>query len=440
MSVTGFLGMRGTGDWATDQRPKSWRQMILRLFPSGAAPLTAIMSKLKNEKVTDPEFNWWDKILAEQGGVVTDIFIDTLSTSYVRATHQAVQGIAGGQVYVQLPSNATANHFRAGHQIVLRDANRSDVDVVAFVDEVVKNAANSYLLVTLLEADDNSATVASFNLSTVDVVLIIGNANAEGAEMPDAVTYDPNKRFNYTQIYRTPFSITRTAQETMLRTGDPYKEQKLEILQYHGIEMDRSLLFSERYETVGSNNKPLRTTRGIIPWIRSDSNAVNSDFRIDASFSGTKWLNKGEDWLDDRLEQIFRFNEVKSLMGLCGSGFQLGLNKLAKVSGQINLTSRSVEYGLEVTTWRTSFGTIELITHPLLSYITEDRFKCVIGDPRRLSFRFVTDTKFKADNQDEGGANAKDAKDEEYLTEAGLELHHTRGWGLLDGAGNDSIV
>ena len=29
--MAGFLGMRGTGDWATDERPKNWRQgMIVR--------------------------------------------------------------------------------------------------------------------------------------------------------------------------------------------------------------------------------------------------------------------------------------------------------------------------------------------------------------------------------------------------------------------------
>jgi len=30
-----FLGMRGNGDWATDQRPKSWREGILFLNGRG---------------------------------------------------------------------------------------------------------------------------------------------------------------------------------------------------------------------------------------------------------------------------------------------------------------------------------------------------------------------------------------------------------------------
>ncbi len=57
MSDVGFLGMRGTGDWQTDQRPKNWREGILRLYPNGMAPLTAIMSMLGSEKTDDAEFN-----------------------------------------------------------------------------------------------------------------------------------------------------------------------------------------------------------------------------------------------------------------------------------------------------------------------------------------------------------------------------------------------
>ena len=51
-----FLGMRGTGDWVADQRPKSWREFILYEYPNGSAPLTAITAKLKSEQIDDPEF------------------------------------------------------------------------------------------------------------------------------------------------------------------------------------------------------------------------------------------------------------------------------------------------------------------------------------------------------------------------------------------------
>ena len=55
-----FAGLRGTGDWATDERPKNFREMILWRSPNGQAPLTALLSKMASEKVDDPEYNWWE--------------------------------------------------------------------------------------------------------------------------------------------------------------------------------------------------------------------------------------------------------------------------------------------------------------------------------------------------------------------------------------------
>ncbi|RLG99223.1 hypothetical protein DRO38_08025, partial [Candidatus Bathyarchaeota archaeon] len=61
--MTAFLGMLGTGDWVDDQRPKSWREMILYLYPRSVgmkkAVLNAILSMIQSERVDDPEFNWW---------------------------------------------------------------------------------------------------------------------------------------------------------------------------------------------------------------------------------------------------------------------------------------------------------------------------------------------------------------------------------------------
>lgn len=436
--TTGFLGMRGSGDWSTDERPYNWREMILKLFPSGSSPLTAIMAKLKSEKTDDSRFNWFEKDLASQRGTGTVgsfVYIDDLSTTYVYATHQSTYGIAGGVVYVKL-AEADANHFRAGHEVVFRDSDRTDVDVKGYVKSVIKAGANSKIVVELIEADDNSATSASYNLATVDTVLICGSGHPEGSNLPDSIAYDPTPLHNLTQIFFTPLSITRTAKKTRLRSANAYQEAKIEALQYHSIEMERAFLFGERYETTGDNNKPLRFTRGIESWIRSDSDAVSKDFRIDQA--GQTWLDKGEDFIDDNLETIFRWNENKVLMGLCGSGALRGINKLAKAAGQITLDPMSTAYGLQAREWVTPYGTVALITHPLFNFESTDRNKIIIGDPRRLAFRFIDDTFFMKDPGEKiAGYTKRDATDEAYLTEAGLELHHAKSWGLLNGIGLD---
>lgn len=55
--MAAVLGLRGTGDFSTDERPKNWRETLLYLFPNGDAPLTALLAKMKSEATDDPEFN-----------------------------------------------------------------------------------------------------------------------------------------------------------------------------------------------------------------------------------------------------------------------------------------------------------------------------------------------------------------------------------------------
>ena len=130
-----FLGMRGTGDWVADQRPKSWRQQILKLYPNGDAPLTAILSMLKSESLTDPEFNWWTQEQSAVAGDVAGIFtLPDLSVPY------AGGGRAGDVVYVSI-TTALANRIREGHQILLRDASDYRVDVVGKVTGVSRGAS-----------------------------------------------------------------------------------------------------------------------------------------------------------------------------------------------------------------------------------------------------------------------------------------------------------
>lgn len=430
--MVAFLGMRGTGDWATDERPKNWRQGILYLYPNGQAPLTGLLSKMPEQMTDDPQFHWWTKTLATQGGPVTGVFTNAgLSTAYVSG------GTAGQTLYFQV-AEATAEEFREGHQVLLRDADHLDVDVNGKVVAVVKNGANSYIAVRLLEADDNGATT---DLSNADTILIIGNINPEGAPIPDAIAYDPTKWFNYTQIFRNPLEITRTARKTKLRTEDAYKEAKREALEYHSIELEKAFLFGIATENVGANGKPERTTMGLIPAIKQAAPNNVRDFTLDPDYAGDTWLQSGEEWLDNMLELIFRFGSAEKMV-FAGSGAILGLNRLVKASGQINITPMTTSYGLRVAQWMTPFGTIFLKTHPLFSFDATTRNAMVIFEPNKLRYRYIDDTAFMA--MPEGKVSPSheriDGTKEEWLTECGLEYHHPITFGFFSGVGRDNVL
>jgi hypothetical protein len=423
-----FLGMRGTGNWVEDERPLNWRQGILYLYPNGSAPLTALLSKMSDESTTDPQFHWWTKQLAAQGGATTGLFTNTaLTTAYAQ-----VDGTVGATIYVRL-SEAVASEFRAGHQVLLRDAQDLRVDLNAKVTAVTLAGASSYLTVRFLEADDNSP---SSSLVNADTVLIVGNINPEGGPIPDAIAYDPTKWLNYTQIFRNPLDITRTARKTTLRTEDSYQEAKRESLELHAIEMEKAFLFGIATENVGANGKPERTTMGLVNAIKAGAVSNVRDFTTDPSVpAGTDWAAGGEDWLDGMLEQIFRFGGMEKL-AFAGSGALLGINKLAKTTGQIQLRPMDTSYGLKVVEWVTPFGVIYLKTHPLFSYDATTRNTLLIFEPQELRYRYIDDTMFIPDDG-EHGHNRIDGTKEEWLTECGLEYHHPIKFGYLSGVGFD---
>lgn len=430
-----FLGMRGTGDWVDGQRPMNWRQQILYLYPNGMAPLTAILSMLGSESVDDPQFHWWTQEQTAVGGAVAGIYTDAgLTTPYVSG------GVAGDTVYVQI-TTTLANRVREGHQILLRDASDYNVDVVGKVTNVTRGTPNSILAVKLLEDDDNSN---DHDLSDCDTFKIIGNINPEGGEMPEAIALNPVKVYNYTQIFRTPLSITRTARKTRLRTGDQYQKAKAEALEMHSWEMELAFLWGIRTENIGDNGKPERTTMGAINFIRQYAPANCDDFTLNTDYSGQTWAAAGEDWFKAMLEQIFRYGAEQKL-ALAGSGALLGVDALAMAGGQVNLQPAQKVYGMQIREWITPFGSIYIKTHPLFSYDATTRNMMVILEPKEMTYRYIDDTTFygetSAKKHPEGyGQKRIDGTYEEFLTEAGLEFGLPQKCAVLNGVGLDNSL
>jgi hypothetical protein len=429
-----FLGMRGNGDWVAGQRPLNWRQQILKLYPNGQAPLTAMLSMMSSSRVDDPEYNWWTQEQTAVTGDVTGIFtVADLSVAYGGG------GVIGQTIFVLTADATVFNRVRQGHEILLRDASDYRVDVVGKITEVHRAAANEIYAVRLLEADDNSV---DHDLQDCDNFKIIGNINPEGGEMPDAIALNPTKVYNYTQIFRTPLSITRTARKTRLRTGDQYQKAKAEALEMHSWEMELAFWWGIRTENIGDNSKPERTTMGAINFIRQYAPANCDDFTLNATYAGQTWAAAGEVWFKTMLEQIFRYGADEK-MAFVGSGCLLGIDALAMAGGQINLVPGAKTYGMQIREWVTPFGTIHMKTHPLFSHDPTTRNMMVILEPKELEYRYIDDTGFYGETSSkthpEGyGQRRIDGTNEEYLTECGLEFGLPQKCAVLNGFNSDN--
>jgi len=202
--------------------------------------------------------------------------------------------------------------------------------------------------------------------------------------------------------------------------------------------MEKAFFWCIKSSNTGANGKPETTTDGIVPLIKTYGTA--NDYSLNTSYSGKTWLDGGADWLDEQLEVIFRYGSQERL-GFAGSGAILGIQKLVKELGFYTVNVQTTSFGMKVLEWVTPFGSLYLKTHPLFSYEATTRNSVVLIEPKNIKYRFIQDTMFKADNTDtQGGGTGKDGKEEEYLTECGLEMHYPLTCGYLNGFNTDSAV
>jgi len=433
---TYFVGMRADADLVTNERPQSWREGILRLFPNGSMPLTALTALMPSEKVTDSYYHWWQKSLPTQRATGTaGAFIYTDASCSVAYTSG---GVAGQTLYAKV-ATTTAKEFRVGHQVLLRDASDPYVDVVARVTAISPiDATYSSIACYLLEADDN-ATATSHDLSDCDTLLVVGNANVQGGTRPEAITYGPEQRSNRTQIFRTAIDLSRTLMETKLRTAPAYQEAKRDGLELHGIEMEKAFMWGINTTGTGENGKPITYTEGVVTTIKSYGTVKAFNLDTDTAYAGKEWIDVGDKWINEQLELIFRYGG-RDRLALCGSGAILGIQQLVQDLGMWNLDNKNY-FGIDVTEWRTPFGKVTFMTHPLFSYEATTRNAMVLLEPKNIKYRYITDTMFKPDTTyGKGGGPGKDGYEEEWLTECGLEFHFPETGAYLTGIGLNNTV
>lgn len=393
--MAAVLGMRGTGGWASGQRPTNFREGLLYLYPNSPAILTMIMGKLKSESVNDPQFTIFSKGLPQMRAMLDD----SLTSG---------DGSAD-TVVLPLETSADESCFRAG-QVLINERTQE----VLWVSSVTDDDSGEITVATR-----GSVGTAATAMLNNDYVLIVGNRNEEGAAVPTSISFNASTTVNYTQIFRTPLILTGTAKETYMRTGDIEKELKREAVERHAIEMEWAWIFGASHEATGSNGHGERTTGGLLEYVTSNV--------YDAAGTLTK-----AGW-EGFLEDVFSVpgGESEKLL-VCGNKALTALNAMAQAYGHISLTPTSDTFGLKLMQYETPYGTLQMKGHPLLSQNPGFADWGIVIDPRNLRYRPLKnrDTKFLKDR----GSNGADASTHEFLTEAGLEVRHENTHGILKNA------
>jgi len=437
MAVTDpFFGLRTTADWEENQFPENWREGLLWLYPNGDAPLTAILSLMRNSTIPKFDVSWYIDRMASRGGTLTGVYTDSgLSSAYVSG------GVAGQTLYIKMKASSTTysdaliGHFKVGSTASIGKELDPTLWVVALVTQTVSNGASSYIRITLLEADDNS--VNGFTLANADEVWISGSAYGEAGMPPEATNVIPFKFTNQTQILKTTIELSGTTLASKMRPMEALDYERKKKLEDHGRDIEEAILTGVYYEDTDDDGNIRRFMRGLLSFLKTYASTNIMDFRYDTDFGGMSWLEGGEDWLDNAIEHISLWSSAPERLGLCGNSFLMGLNRLIKHKGLVPLTSMTMAYGIKVTRWETPVGDIYLKRHPLFNLKASYRRSCLILDPRDLVYDTLEGRDFKIEDVTTKGF---DGVQEQFLSEATVELSNVDQMGLLNGVGSDSLV
>jgi hypothetical protein len=388
-----IAGLRGTGDWGTDERPKNFRETILFRDPNGMAPLTALLSKMGSESTDDPEFAWWEEQLSlirvtDNGGTLGN---NTGSTS--------LTVVGGGLDLVP------------GDLLLVEKT-----DAATYDNEIIEVSSVTSDTAVVVKRGQCGTTVAAAGASALFTK--IGNRFAEGTGAPTSSTRNPTKLLNFTQIFKTTYDITNTAKITNLRTGDPLKNDKKRKMFDHAVAMELAFLFGIKNETTGANSKPLRTTGGLRQFITTNRTV----------FSTTPTVNT----FLDAIYPVFDYagsGAGNERIIFAGNGMLNALNKIIGSNNNVNINYDGVvkQYGMSLQQFVTPQGLFYIRTHPLLNTHSRYTNSAFIINPAGLKYRYLRDTAAKDNIQSPDADETKG----QWLTEAGLEVNHERTFAYL---------
>lgn len=291
--------------------------------------------------------------------------------------------------------------------------NEGDILLVEDTEQIVyvDSTASSQIDITTLDGSTN------ITACTTGYITKVGSRNHEFAVARTATFTKEIEKFNYCTIFSETVTTSGRYQAGEKYTNGKSHADKIKKLT---IEMkyqyERNFWFSTEQYT-GTINTDYRFTFGQGALGRIITNKQQYSGQID------------EVQFDDFLKNIFaKGSNVKDVYA--GSDMIAGLNKFIKDKYQLeNMTK---EYGVDVRTYRTPFGKVNLIWNPVFA----NRFStwAFALDPEGIKLRYMADDdkgsrKFRIEeNVETPGTDGKSTK---LLADLGIQIANEEIHGIL---------
>ena len=368
-----------------ERRELNVSKVIKDLFPD-ETPFLAITNEVAKEIITSQEIIWYDQ--------------------------------KPGDWWTQVPSEVTAATTGAVVEIAVNDSSifrpRDLVKVTAtgevlLVNSISETQGANTITVTRGYADPTAATI-----SPGGWLMRIGNAMEQFSRAPEEKIVQPVRQFNYTQIFRTPFSESETSSREGVKTKENERKRLARLkLKEHVWDIERALIFGERFlDTAGQRS----TMGGFLYFLR--------DRVVDAQDKFS------EEFFDEFLEEAFAYGAKKKLF-VCSRRLITLISSFAK--DRIETMPEQETYGIRLKKYIHPHG--DLILAPSYVFEKDYDYTGVVVDVDNVKYKVSRDTTLVKNIQlpDEDGWR------DEYKTEATLEVRLPQTHTVLVNASTQSL-
>lgn len=134
-----------------------------------------------------------------------------------------------------------------------------------------RDKSTAVRVMSLAGAVATLVTGQAAGLNVADVLIVVGNAGAEGANFPAPIFFSPVLQFNYLQEINHAWEVTRwsTTEARYDRQGEQTKN-RAEVLFYHKMQCNSVLWMGHIESGVDANGATVLGTKGILESITSN--------------------------------------------------------------------------------------------------------------------------------------------------------------------------
>lgn len=371
------------------ERQGDFASAVLMTNPTGNSPFLAMTAGMGKEETSDAVFTWFEdshnpgRAACVSGGTTTTVVVDDGS-------------------------------FYTPNTILLVEETGEHIFVTAA-------AGNSLTVVRGLAGTTITAITASHHVQK------IGNAHEEASGMPTAVTQQGAPRMNYTQIFRNGWAISGTAKAVKYLTGSKLAYNKQMCAMYHAEDMERSFLWGKKTLTT-LNGKQFRLTDGVLAQIENNSGTVES--AATGAVAGD--LSRGD--LESFIQEVFAYNvkgQPNERIAFSGNMALAVLNRMAMLDGSYQIQQGESKLGIAINTILTPFGTLKLMTHPLMNENPVWNNEMYVLHPGGIKRRVLRDTNQEGYDKNGLRIQGKDADEGVITTEVGVQVGAARTMGIM---------